>query len=435
MTTISIAVRGAIQNLDAAANRVLFERTSASDPAVRERTTRIINRVRADGDYALRAFAQEFDGAVLEQIEVPRAAWQQALDALPADLRRAMERSAANIRQVHEAFRPMEREVVTADGAVIGRRPDPLGRVGVYAPGGRAAYPSSLLMGVVPARVAGVGEVIVCSPPGPDGLPSAVVMAAAMLAGADRLFAVGGAGAIATMAYGTATIPVVDRIVGPGNAYVAEAKAQVSSVTAIDSPAGPSEVLVIADGSASPDVVTRELLAQAEHDPMAAVVLISTSEPLLNAVEERLQRLIPAEPRAAVITASLSSRGALLLAATMDEAVAFSNRWAPEHLLLAVGDPGAVLPRIRNAGTVFVGETAAVAFGDYMSGANHVLPTGGLCRAYSGLSTVDFYRWTTWQRIGRAAAARLSADVGVFADAEGLPAHAASARQWIESAR
>lgn len=435
MTTISIAVRGAIQNLDAAANRVLFERTSASDPAVRERTTRIINRVRADGDYALRAFAQEFDGAVLEQIEVPRAAWQQALDALPADLRRAMERSAANIRQVHEAFRPMEREVVTADGAVIGRRPDPLGRVGVYAPGGRAAYPSSLLMGVVPARVAGVGEVIVCSPPGPDGLPSAVVMAAAMLAGADRLFAVGGAGAIAAMAYGTATIPVVDRIVGPGNAYVAEAKAQVSSVTAIDSPAGPSEVLVIADGSASPDVVTRELLAQAEHDPMAAVVLVSTSEPLLNAVEERLQRLIPAEPRAAVITASLSSRGALLLAATMDEAVAFSNRWAPEHLLLAVGDPGAVLPRIRNAGTVFVGETAAVAFGDYMSGANHVLPTGGLCRAYSGLSTVDFYRWTTWQRIGRAAAARLSADVGVFADAEGLPAHAASARQWIESAR
>lgn len=430
MTPVTIAVRGSIQALDADAKRVLFERTSASDSTVRERTARIIERVRQDGDAALIAFAREFDRADLTQIEVPRDAWQRALDALAPDLRRAMERSAANIRQVHEAFRPMPREVVTADGAVIGRRPDPLGRVGVYAPGGRAAYPSSLLMGVVPARVAGVGEVIVCSPPGPDGLPSAVVMAAAMLAGADRLFAVGGAGAIAAMAYGTGTIPVVDRIVGPGNAYVAEAKAQVSSVTAIDSPAGPSELLVIADGSASPDVVARELLAQAEHDPRAAVVLVSTSAPLLAAVEARLERLVPDEPRADVIRASLASRGALVLADSMDDAIRFSNTWAPEHLLIAVGQPDVVLATARNAGTVFVGETAAVAFGDYMSGANHVLPTGGLCRAYSGLSTVDFYRWTTWQRIGRAAAAALSSDVAIFADAEGLPAHAASARQW-----
>lgn len=435
MSSVTVAVRGALPALDATANRVLFERTSANDPAVREQTARVIARVRAEGDSALRAFALEFDRVDLARIEIPRSEWQLAAEALAPDLRRAMERAAANIRQVHEAFRPVAREVVTADGAVIGRRPDPLGRVGVYAPGGRAAYPSSLLMGVIPARVAGVGEVIVCSPPGPDGRPSAVVMAAAWLAGADRLFAIGGAGAIAAMAYGTASVPVVDRIVGPGNAYVAEAKAQVSSVTAIDSPAGPSELLVIADGSASPDVVARELLAQAEHDPMAAVVLVSTSAPLLAAVEERLARFIPNEARAAVITASLSSRGALLLADSMNAAIDFANRWAPEHLLLAVGNPDAVLPAVRNAGTVFVGETAAVAFGDYMSGANHVLPTGGLCRAYSGLSTVDFYRWTTWQRIGRAAAASLSADVAVFADAEGLPAHAASARQWSEGAR
>jgi histidinol dehydrogenase len=430
MSSVNVAVRGPIGELDARAERILFERTSASDTAIRERTARIIDRVRADGDAALLAFAREFDRAELTAIDVPREQWQRALDALPPDLRRAMERAAANIRQVHEAFRPTPSETVTADGAVIGRRPDPLGRVGVYAPGGRAAYPSSLLMGVIPARVAGVGEVIVCSPPGPEGLPSSVVMAAAMLAGADRLFAVGGAGAIAAMAYGTATIPVVDRIVGPGNAYVAEAKAQVSSVTAIDSPAGPSELLVIADGSASPDVITRELLAQAEHDPLAAVVLVSTSAPLLSAVETRLEMLIPAEPRAEVIVASLAARGALVLAESMEEAIAFSNRWAPEHLLLAVGQPDVVLASVRNAGTVFVGETAAVAFGDYMSGANHVLPTGGLCRAYSGLSTVDFYRWTTWQRIGRAAAASLASDVGIFADAEGLPAHAASARQW-----
>lgn len=435
MSNLPIAVRGSVTSLDARARAVLFERSSASDPAVRDRTRRIIDRVRVEGDAALREFAREFDGAVMESLEVPRTAWREALDALPAALRRSLERAAANIQQVHEAFRPIPRGMVTVDGVVIGRRPDPLACVGVYAPGGRAAYPSSLLMGVIPARVAGVSEVFVCSPPGRDGKPSAALMAAAELAGTDRLFAVGGAGAIAAMAYGTATIPAVDRIVGPGNAYVAEAKAQVASVTAIDSPAGPSELLVIADGSATPRVIARELLAQAEHDPQAAVVLVSTSEALLQEVEQYLTELLPREPRADVIAAALSSRGALLLAASRDEAVAFANRWAPEHLLLAVKEAESLLPSVRNAGTVFVGETASVAFGDYMSGANHVLPTGGLSRAYSGLSTLDFYRWTTWQRIDRAAAARLAEDVAVFAEAEGLPAHAASARQWQEESR
>jgi histidinol dehydrogenase len=424
-----------VASLDPRALAVLFERGSASDPAVRDRTRRIIDRVRAEGDSVLRELAREFDGAEMGSLEVPRTAWRAALDALPAALRRSLERAAANIRQVHEAFRPIPRETVTADGVVIGRRPDPLARVGVYAPGGRAAYPSSLLMGVIPARVAGVGEVVVCSPPGRDGMPSAVLMAAAELAGADRLFAVGGAGAIAAMAYGTTTIPAVDRIVGPGNAYVAEAKAQVSSVTAIDSPAGPSELLVIADASATPMVIARELLAQAEHDPRAAVVLVSTSESLLREVERILIDKLPREPRADVIAAALSSRGALLLAASLEEAVAFANRWAPEHLLLAAHEAELLLPSVQNAGTVFVGETASVAFGDYMSGANHVLPTGGLSRAYSGLSTLDFYRWTTWQRIDRAAAASLAGDVAVFAEAEGLPAHAASARQWQERSR
>ena len=435
MSPLSIAVRGSVASLDAGARAVLFERSSASEPAVRDRTRLIIDRVRTGGDAALLELAREFDGAVMNSLEVPRASWRVALDALPAALRRALERAAVNIRQVHEAFRPAPREMVTSDGVVIGRRPDPLSRVGVYAPGGRAAYPSSLLMGAIPARVAGVGEVVACSPPGRDGLPSAVLMAAAELAGVDRLFSVGGAGAIAAMAYGTATIPAVDRIVGPGNAYVAEAKAQVASVTAIDSPAGPSELLVIADASATPEVVARELLAQAEHDPMAAVVLVSTSEALLQQVERCLAQRLPREPRADVIAAALSARGALLLAGTRDEAVAFANRWAPEHLLLAVKDAESLLSSVRNAGTVFVGETASVAFGDYMSGANHVLPTGGLSRAYSGLSTLDFYRWTTWQRIGRSSAARLAGDVAVFAEAEGLPAHAASARQWQEESR
>ena len=435
MTPFAIAVRGTLGALDARATSILFERATSNDDVVRQRTSTIIARVRADGDMALLAYAREFDGVTLTSLEVPRDAWQAALASLAPKLRRALERSAANIRQVHEAFRPVARETTTADGVVIGRRPDPLGRVGVYAPGGRATYPSSLLMGVVPARVAGVGEVIVCTPPGPDGLPSPVLLAAAELANADRVFAVGGAGAVAAMAYGTATIPAVDRIVGPGNAYVAEAKVQVSSVTAIDSPAGPSELLVIADERASPDVIARELLAQAEHDPVAAVVLVSTSAALNAAVEARLAEWAPREARHAIIAAAFAARGGILLASSLDEAIAFSNRWAPEHLLIATAHPDDILASLRNAGTIFVGETSSVAFGDYMSGANHVLPTGGLARAYSGLSTIDFYRWTTWQRIPRAAAASLGVDVGIFADAEGLSAHAASARQWAEDVR
>lgn len=435
MTTFAVAVRGDLVSLDERAQRILFRRTSADDPAVREQTRRVIARVRAERDAALFAMAQEFDGVALEALEVPRRRWQEALASLAPDLRRALERAVANVREVHEAFRPLSREVVTADGAVIGRRADPLERVGIYAPGGRATYPSSLIMGVVPARVAGVGEVIVCSPPAVDGLPSGVLLAAAELAGVDRLFAVGGAGAIAAMAYGTETIPAVDRIVGPGNAYVAEAKAQVSSVTAIDSPAGPSELLIIADEAASPNLIVRELFAQAEHDPMAAVVLVATSRALLAAVEDSLLARLEQEPRRGVIADALAARGALLYAETLDRAVAFGNQWAPEHLMLATETPDALLPTIRNAGTVFVGASTSVAFGDYMSGANHVLPTGGLSRAYSGLSTVDFYRWTTWQRIDRAAAARLAHDVGVFAEAEGLPAHASAARQWTEPTR
>ena len=385
MNLPGIAVRGSVSALDTHARAVLFDRATSADPVVRERTASIIARVRADGDDALRALAREFDGVVLESLEVPRAAWRDALAALHPALRRALERSVTNIRQVHEAFRPVATETTTADGVIIGRRPDPLGRVGVYAPGGRATYPSSLLMGVVPARVAGVGEVIVCSPPGPGGLPSLVLLAAAELADADRLFVVGGAGAVAAMALGTATIPAVDRIVGPGNAYVAEAKAQVSSVTAIDAPAGPSELLIIADDSASPDVLTRELLAQAEHDPMAAVVLVATSATLLDAVERRLADELPREPRAQVIAAALAARGGMLLAASLAEAAAFANLWAPEHLLLAVRDPDALMPSLRNAGTIFVGTCASVAFRLHdrrQSRAPHRRPSARLVRAF-----------------------------------------------------
>lgn len=429
---MTFAVRASLTTLQPADRSALFDRATSSDPVVRARTTAIIDSVRAEGDAALLSYAREFDGATLTGLEIPRAEWEAALGALEPALRRALERAATNIRTVHEAFRPAAREVVTADGVTIGRRPDPLGRVGVYAPGGRATYPSSLLMGAIPARVAGVGEVIVCSPPGPDGRPSTVLLAAAALAGVDRVFAVGGAGAVAAMAFGTESIPQVDRIVGPGNAYVAEAKVQVSSTVAIDSPAGPSELLVLTDDSADPEVVAREMLAQAEHDPVAAVVLVCVSQRFADAVLQALEARVDLEPRANVIRAAFAARGGLLVAESLDAAITFANAWAAEHLLLAV-EPDVeadALARLRSAGTVFIGQTASVAFGDYMSGANHVLPTGGLARAYSGLSTLDFVRWTTWQRIDRAAARALARDVGIFADAEGLPAHAAAARQW-----
>jgi histidinol dehydrogenase len=293
-------------------------------------------------------------------------------------------------------------------------------------------------MGAIPARVAGVQEVIVCSPPGPDGLPSPVVLAAAALAGVDRVFAVGGAGAIAAMVYGTATIPRVDRVVGPGNAYVAEAKRQCMADVPIDAPAGPSELLVLADASADPAAMARELLAQAEHDPDAAVVAVccgNDADTLAHAVESALAVQLAQAPRAEIARTALAARGGIITVPTLADGIAFANSWAAEHLQLVVDGSvrEATLAALRNAGTIFVGAPSSVAFGDYMTGANHVLPTAGAARTYSGLSTLDFVRWTTWQEVSPAAAAGLADDVGTFADAEALPAHAAAARAWRRS--
>jgi histidinol dehydrogenase len=283
-------------------------------------------------------------------------------------------------------------------------------------------------MGAVPARLAGVREVILCSPPQADGRPSPIVLAAAALAEVDRVFAVGGAGAIAAMAYGTQTIPRVDRIVGPGNAYVAEAKLQVVGAVAIDAPAGPSELLVIADDSCDVSRIAIEMLAQAEHDPRACVVAIAVGAHTAQALRRALELGVDRQQRRAIVGGALEANGGVVVAESLSDAIAFANAYAPEHLLLAVRSAAAVLPLIRNAGTVFVGEMASVAFGDYLTGANHVLPTGGLARAYSGLSTVDFMRWTTYQRVSRRAAASLAADTATFAFAENLPGHAAAAR-------
>lgn len=410
----------------------LFERSSSLNEDVRQKASGIISEVRQKGDGALRTFARQFDGVQLDSLGVPRRVAQEALASLNSELRRALERTQRNLESVQRAFLPASQETSPEPGVRVGRRPDPLDRVGVYAPGGRAVYPSSVLMGAVPARVAGVREIILCSPPGANGLPSPVVLAAAEIAGVDRIFAVGGAGAIAAMAYGTESIPRVDRIVGPGNAYVAEAKLQVTGAVSIDSPAGPSELLVVADASADVQVIAREVMAQAEHDPQAVVVVAVIGEEAAVRISSAIERAIDAEPRASIIRESLAERGAVLAADSIDECAEFAACFAPEHLLLALADAGAALPRFRNAGTIFVGARSSVAFGDYMTGANHVLPTGGLARSYSGLSVLDFIRWTTYQEVSAEAAARLASDVGVLADAEGLPAHAAAARQWLD---
>jgi histidinol dehydrogenase len=431
MSAPVIRFRGTLASLSSRDRQRLVDRGAPpADDIVRTTCEAIIDVVRRDGDAALVSLAREYDKVRLTALEVPREAWRDALGTLDPALRAAMERAAKNIRAAHEALVPQASEFSPEPGVLVGRRPDPLQRVGVYAPGGRAAYPSSVLMGVIPARVAGVRDVIVCAPPDASGVPAAVTLAAAELAGADRVFAVGGAGAIAAMAYGTATIPRVDRIVGPGNAYVAQTKLLVAGAVAIDAPAGPSELLVIADDSAGAGHVAAEVLAQAEHDPDAVVVVLAVGAAAAERIAAEIERLLPAQERHVIIERALGARGAVLVVATVDEALTFANEFAPEHLLLAGADAERVLNDVRAAGTVFVGETSSVSFGDYMTGANHVLPTGGLARSYSGLSTLDFVRWTTYQRVDREAAARMSQDVAVFADAEGLAAHAAAARAW-----
>jgi histidinol dehydrogenase len=430
VSTLKLRFRGAVSALGTEGRIALLDRTTADDDVLRDTVSATIDAVRTEGDTVLKSLAREYDKVSLKRLDVPKAEWTKALAAIDPAVRAAMERSARNIETAHRAFLPVASEVETEPGITIGRRPDPLSRVGVYAPGGRAAYPSSVLMGAIPARVAGVGEIILCSPPSPNGLPSAAVLAACAIAGVDKVFALGGAGAIAAMAYGTESVPRVDRIVGPGNAWLTEAKVQVAKACAIDSPAGPSELLLIADETADVAQVARELLAQAEHDPMACVVAVTIGDEVARQVELALETMVGGYARHAIIRQALEANGGVISVDTIEDAILLSNFYAPEHLLVAVEDADRILSKLRNAGTIFVGTTASVSFGDYMTGANHTLPTNGLARSYSGLSTLDFIRWTTYQRVTPEAAARLAADVGTFADAEGLDGHARAARAW-----
>lgn len=387
----------------------------------------IIADVRARGDAALIELTQRFDRQALTAatIRVTAAEIDAAVGDIPSELADALDLAATRIEAFHRAQMP--RDVVVPDdaGLTLGMRWNALDAVGLYVPGGKAAYPSSVLMNALPARVAGVSRIAMCVPC-PDGRLNPLVLAAARRAGVSEIYRVGGAQAVAAMAYGTATIAAVDRIVGPGNAYVAEAKRQVFGTVGIDSIAGPSEVVVLADEGQDADDVAMDLLAQAEHDESAQSILITTSADFADRVEAAVARALPGLPRAAIAGASWRDHGAVIVASDWDAAVALTNRLAPEHLQIMVADPRALFARIRHAGAAFLGAWCPEAVGDYVAGPNHVLPTGRTARFASGLSVFDFLKRTTWVEAGRDALKRVGPAAVLLAEAEGLQAHARS---------
>lgn len=395
----------------------------------------ILTDVRTRGDAAVLEYTRRFDRldvASMADLEIPQADLHRALESLPTARRDALEKAASRIRDYHERQPIASWQYTDADGTLLGQQVTALDRVGVYVPGGKAAYPSTVLMNTLPAKVAGVREVVMVVPT-PDGHRNPLVLAAAAVAGVDRVFAVGGAQAVGALAYGTATIPAVDKIVGPGNSYVASAKRQVFGVVGIDMVAGPSEILVISDGTTPPDWVAMDLFSQAEHDEVAQALLLCPDDAFLDAVEQSMSRLIDTMSRRAVIEASLAHRGALIRVRDLDEACAVSNRVAPEHLELSVQDPDPWVPRLRHAGAIFIGRYASEALGDYCAGPNHVLPTARSARFSSPLGVYDFQKRTSLIGVSRAGANALGLIAAELADGEGLPAHAAAARMRLHA--
>ena len=387
----------------------------------------IIAAVRAEGDRAVCAYTARFDRLELtpESLRVSAAEIEDAANSIDFPLMQALELAADRIGAFHRAQMPQDLRVVDAAGLTLGMRWTALDSVGLYVPGGKAAYPSSVLMNALPARIAGVGRVAMCVPC-PDGVLNPLVLAAAKLAGVTEIFRIGGAQAVAALAYGTATIAPVDRIVGPGNAYVAEAKRKVFGRVGIDSIAGPSEVVIVADADNDPRLVAVDLLAQAEHDEAAQSILITTSAAFADAVAAAVAAEIPTLGRAAIAGASWEAHGAIILVSSLDEAAGLVDRLAPEHLQLMVADPEALFARIRHAGAVFLGKFCPEAVGDYVAGPNHVLPTGRSARYASGLSVYDFLKRTTYVAADSAALQAVGGAAVALAEAEGLGAHARS---------
>jgi len=410
----------------------LLERSHIDSDSVMNIVNNIISDVKKNGDESLRQYTEKFDGVDLDDFLIKEEELKESLSKIEDDLVGSLKQAASNIRKFHQAQLPQEWSMEVDEGITAGQIVRPLERVGCYIPGGRAVYPSSILMTVIPAKVAGVDEIICCTPPGPDGKVEDIVLAAAYLAGAHKVYRVGGAQAIAAMAYGTQTIPAVDKIVGPGNVFVTAAKKMVYGQVDIDFPAGPSEVLIIADETGNPDYITLDLLAQAEHDPQAASVLVTTSPELARSVETKIKEKLPQMKREEIITESLQKNGKIILAGSLDEAVNFSNAYAPEHLMIMTRDPEEVVKDIKNAGSIFLGNLTPVAAGDYGSGTNHVLPTSFCARMYSGLSTESFLKKPTVQRLSREGLNSLKDVVIPLAEYEGLYAHAESFKKRLD---
>lgn len=412
------------QRLDA-----LLAWDSVSDHKVAEIVAEIIEAVKSRGDAAVVEYTNRFDRrqvSSLSEFVISAAALREALGAIAPEQRVALEEAARRVRAYHEHQKQDSWQYTEADGTVLGQKITPMERVGLYVPGGKASYPSSVLMNAIPAKVAGVDELTMVVP-APDGELNNMVLAAAAIAGVDRVITIGGAQAVAALAYGTETIARVDKIVGPGNIFVATAKRAVFGQVAIDMIAGPSEILVLCDGLTDPDWIAMDLFSQAEHDEQAQSILISPDAEFLDKVEAAMRRLLPGMSRQAIIQQSLAGRGALILARDMDEAVTLSNRIAPEHLEVSVAEPEALLPRIRHAGAIFMGRHTPEALGDYCAGPNHVLPTSGTARFSSPLGVYDFQKRSSIIFASPEGASVLAETASVLARSEDLEAHAVSA--------
>lgn len=409
----------------------LLKRSQIDSNSVLETVKDIVSDVKNNQDNALRCYTKKFDGVDLKEFLVSKDDFKESLNKIDPELTSSIKKAASNIRKFHQAQLPEDWSMEIDNGVTAGQIIRPLEKVGCYIPGGRAAYPSSILMTVIPATVAGVDEIICCTPPGRNGKVDDVILATAYLAGATKVYKVGGAQAIAAMAYGTETIEPVDKIVGPGNIFVTAAKKMVYGQVDIEFPAGPSEVLIIADKTGNPHFIAMDMLAQAEHDPQSASVLVTTSSELAEKVKLEIDAELPNMKREEIIRESLDNNGLIVLVDDIHEAIDFSNDYAPEHLMIMTAQPEKIVPDIKNAASIFLGDLTPVAAGDYGSGTNHVLPTGFCARMYSGLSTESFLKKPTFQKITKDGLNSLKDVVIPLAEYEGLYAHAESFRRRL----
>ncbi len=410
----------------------LIKRSQADINSVLTTVSDILNDVRENKDNAVKAYTAKFDKAELDDLKVSEEEIKKAYDELDGELIKALESASSNIEKFHKAQIPEEWEMEVIPGITAGQIIRPINSVGCYIPGGRAVYPSTILMTVIPAKIAGVDRIIACSPPGPDGKIQAAILVAADLAGVDEIYKCGGAQAIAAMAYGTESIAKVEKIVGPGNIFVTAAKKLVYGDVDIEFPAGPSEVLILADESAIPEYIAYDFLSQSEHDPNASCFLVTDSERIANESNELIEKFAKEAKRSEIIAESLEQHGHVILCNTMDEAIDFTNEYAPEHLIISTKDDKAVLDKIKNAGSIFLGKYSPVAAGDYGSGTNHVLPTGGGAKMYSGLSTETFIKKPTVQTLTKEGIKELSKTVLPIAEYEGFYAHADSIKVRLD---